>query len=174
MSCQQIQNSLSLYLYGELDFAAEEVLEQHLSQCAFCQQALAREKAWHTSINTGRRDFSLDLLAECRRDLKGLMAAERTHRQASIPRWRRWRQGFSFSFSDWSARAALASFLVLLGFGAGRWMERSGISSMERSGVAGFAPAGAISEAGLLGQSTRVRDVRPAGWTHTRHCRSGE
>ena len=37
MTCQEVQASLSLYLYGELDFAREEHLENHLAECAFCQ-----------------------------------------------------------------------------------------------------------------------------------------
>jgi anti-sigma factor RsiW len=42
MNCQQVQTNLSLYLYGELEFAAEEELEKHLEGCSFCQLALAR------------------------------------------------------------------------------------------------------------------------------------
>ena len=48
MTCTQVQQNLSLYLYGELDFAAEEAVETHIGGCAFCQLALAREKEWHT------------------------------------------------------------------------------------------------------------------------------
>ena len=62
MTCQQVQKDLSLYLYGELDFAREEELETHLSECAFCQRALAREKEWHTAANAERMDVPLDLL----------------------------------------------------------------------------------------------------------------
>jgi len=42
MTCHDVQLQLSLYLYGELNFASEEALENHLSECAFCQRALAR------------------------------------------------------------------------------------------------------------------------------------
>ena len=44
MTCQDVQSSLSLYLYGELDFAQEEEVENHLADCAACQLSLAREK----------------------------------------------------------------------------------------------------------------------------------
>ena len=75
MNCQQVQTNLSLYLYGELEFAAEEELEQHLQDCSFCQLALSREQAWHTKLNGERKDVPLDLLGQCRRDLRRAMKA---------------------------------------------------------------------------------------------------
>ena len=34
MTCQQVQTNLSLYLYGELDFAQEDALERRIAQVA--------------------------------------------------------------------------------------------------------------------------------------------
>ena len=44
MTCAEVQAALSLYLYGELDFANEEAVESHIDECPFCQLALNREK----------------------------------------------------------------------------------------------------------------------------------
>jgi hypothetical protein len=153
MTCHQAQGELSFYLYGELDFAREEELEQHLSECAFCQQALAREKTWHTTLNSERPDVPLELLAECRRELKGNVVRLKAADAHRIPMWRRWLTFFEGSFSVWSARAALGSFLVVLGFGAGRWVNRNG--------VPGFGQPDSSSEMSLFSPETHIRSVRP-------------
>lgn len=152
MTCHQVQLQLSLYLYGELEFAAEEAVERHLAECAFCQQAFAREKVWHTAASSQHRDIPLDLLAQCRQDLRQAVVSEQL--QGAPPR--RW----TFSWPDalritphrWSYQLAVASFLVFLGFAGGRLADRFG------------APGGMdLSTAGLLNPSTRIRDIQPTG-----------
>jgi hypothetical protein len=144
--------NLSLYLYGELDFAQEEELEGHLGACALCQTALAREKGWHTTLNSERADVPLDLLSQCRRDLRGALSsagpAKRSHAW-----WSNWLAPLSLSGTRWSMRVAVASFLVMIGFSAARWLDRTGIP--------GFATSGS-SQMGLLNPATaRVRDIQP-------------
>ena len=90
MNCQQIQNELSLYLYGELEFAREEEVEQHLAECAFCQHALAREKTWHATLKSEQADVPFELLAECRRELKNNVARMKPAETHDAPLWRRW------------------------------------------------------------------------------------
>ena len=152
MTCHQVQLQLSLYLYGELEFAAEEAVERHLVECAFCQRAFAREKVWHTAASSEHRDVPLDLLAQCRQDLRQAVVSQRS--TGALPR--RW----NFSWPDalritphrWSYQLAVASFLVFLGFTGGRLADRFG------------APSGIdLSTAGLLGPSTRIRDIQPTG-----------
>ena len=95
MSCPQIQSKLSLYLYGELDFASEEVVEEHLLTCAFCQQALAREKSWHATLNAQQTSVPLDLLAECRKELSEQVAKSTKfpNELLRVRSWRRWWDG---------------------------------------------------------------------------------
>jgi Putative zinc-finger/HEAT repeats len=151
MTCHEVQLNLSLYLYGELDFVQEESVEQHLNECALCQRFLAREKEWHGSVNSVRREVPLDLLAECRQELGAAIARSDKERKAN--RLRRWLEPFSVSSGRWSARLALASFLVFVGFAAARWMDRHGFPIDN--------PAGTISPMGLLNPSyARVRDIR--------------
>lgn len=154
MTCHETQLNLSLYLYGELDFATEEKLEQHLGQCAFCQRALAREKTLHTSLNARHVDVPLDLLAECRQGLRSAIAAEKAaHRQVSFfrPRWPRF---WDISFNRWSAQVALGSFLLFVGFGCGHMVSRYDVHSFD----------GPIANsASLLNPTTRIRDVEPNG-----------
>jgi hypothetical protein len=128
MICQQVQSNLSLYLYGELDFAPEEAVEEHLLECAFCQQALAREKSWHATVNSGQVSVPLNLLAKCRQELRDNVAkSAKLPGEASFS-WRRWWDGFHLISTAWPARVAAAILLMVSGFGAGRWADQAGFS----------------------------------------------
>ena len=160
MTCREAQINLSLYLYGELEFALEEALEQHLGQCALCQRVFAREKAWHTSLNSERRDVDVDLLMRCRQDLRAALLPAQGKQTAW---WRGHRLGFwlrpiqlgGWSPGRWSVRLALASFLVFVGFSASRWMDRGDLSSGN--------PGGASFMSMLSPSTARVRDIQPDG-----------
>ncbi len=153
MTCREARLNLSLYLYGELDFGREEAFEQHLSNCALCQRAFAREKAWHTSLNSESRDVDVDLLMQCRQDLRvALTPAKKEHG----PSWlTRWMEPIGWSGGRWSVRLALASFLVFLGFSASRWMDRGGLPE---SGLGGSSLMSVLNPA-----TARVRDIQPDG-----------
>jgi hypothetical protein len=150
MTCQEAQTRLSLYLYGELEFAEEEAIEQHMQECALCERALSEEKAWHSAVNAERSDAPLELLAACRRDLQAAIASDRAPTLEA--RWRRWAKSFGLS-PQWSLRLAAASFLVFIGFSAGRFVEHNGL------------PGGvnvASENMGVIDPSTaRIRDIQP-------------
>jgi hypothetical protein len=141
-------------LYGDLDFASEEALEEHLAECPACQLALDREKAWHANLNAERADLPLDLLAQCRRDRE---AATRISGKTNsrIPFWQRVSGFFGIATNRWSERLAVASLFLFLGFGLSHWSDRFNI--MNR-----LASPGDLAEASLLGR-VQVRDVRPVG-----------
>lgn len=153
MTCQQVQTNLSLYLYGELDFAQEEALERHLENCALCERALGREKEWHASLNSERQDISFELLSECRRDLRLSLHAE--GRAGEKPRWLAGLFSVGFPATRWSAQLAAASFLVFAGFTAARLMDSGRLPVLLNSSV---------SRMGLVDLSNaHVRDIEPAG-----------
>ncbi|HEX4749922.1 MAG TPA: HEAT repeat domain-containing protein [Bryobacteraceae bacterium] len=154
MTCPQVQTNLSLYLYGELEFAQEEAIERHLESCAFCQLALTREKEWHASLNAERQDVSLELLADCRGDLRTALRSERGQGWLSGP----WSRLLSQRFSPTrrSLRLATASFLVLAGFAGARLMD-SGLLPM-------ISASGTVNRMGLLDTAhAQVRDIQPNG-----------
>jgi hypothetical protein len=149
MNCQEAQADLSLYLYGELDFAQEEAYEAHLAECSFCQLTLNREKAWHATLNTQQKDVPLDLLSDCRQQLRtrcGLGAGERTSF------WNRRFRFADFRTTAWSFRLAAASLLVVLGFAAGRAVDHfySGGGQPEEAGLINFADS----------PVTRIQNIR--------------
>ncbi|HTU46103.1 MAG TPA: HEAT repeat domain-containing protein [Bryobacteraceae bacterium] len=153
MTCHDAQTKLSLYLYGELDFAEEEALEQHVSECALCERALANEKAWHSALKAEPSDVPLELLAECRRELNSALRSPKM-RHSSRPHWWRWAEVLGFSSPQWSMRLAAASFLVFVGFSAARFIDRNGLPggdlavTTDNMGVADPATA-------------QIRDIEP-------------
>ena len=159
MNCHEAQVSLSLYLYGELNFAGEEALERHLSECPMCRLALAREKRWHTSLNASSQDVPAQLLLECRRDLLHTVRSGMPSTASSLDRPSRhysfldWLGSWGFSATQWSGRIALASFFVFAGFVLSRWTEQ-------------FLPGAAIP-AGRMGvlsaPESRIRNIQPDG-----------
>jgi hypothetical protein len=152
VNCHDAQANLSPYLYGELDFASEEHLEEHLSGCAFCQRALESEKAWHTVLNAERRDVPLDLLSRCRQELRSALSSEAKVR-AVIPWWRRGLNGLDFSGRRWSWQIAMASFLLFVGFAFARWFDRNGWpGALEGNGLVTM---------GVLNPTARIRDIQP-------------
>lgn len=156
MTCDECQRNVSLYLYGELDFAQEEALEQHLEQCASCRQFLAREKTWHTSLNSTRRDAPLELLAQCRRELSVAITQKAEEQKARRLFWRNWTEPFT---GRWSLGLALASFLVFIGFTSARWIDHHGLAlGTENSGT---------SEMSLV-NPPRIRDIQPDGHNQVR------
>jgi len=154
MTCQQVQTKLSLYLYGELDFAEEEEVERHVGECALCERALAREKTWHTTLNGGQTDVPLDLLARCRRELKTVVSRSGGNGGSYARRLWRWAAPFGFSTTRWSMRLAAASLLIFAGFTAARWIDRNGLPGS-------FGTSGLSEEALINPPSVKVRDIQP-------------
>jgi hypothetical protein len=153
MTCQQVQTNLSLYLYGELEFDQEEALERHLDGCPLCQRALGREKEWHAALNAEREDVSLELLSDCRRDLRGAIRGENGHdQQPSL--WRRL-MPTGISATRWSAQIAMASFLLFAGFMAARLVDSGRLPAIASN------PANEMSL--LNAGNAHVRDIQPAG-----------
>jgi hypothetical protein len=163
MTCHEVQLNISLYLYGELDFAHEEALERHVGECALCQRMLEREKAWHAALKSGEDDVSLNLLARCRQDLHAALDGVATRQgMASWERiwWERISSGFSLRRG--SMQLALASFIFFIGFGVARWVDRNGVPE-------GLQASGPFAESSLIGPSTtRIREIQPAAQDRVR------
>lgn len=166
MTCSEVQPELSLYLYGELDFAAEEAVELHLADCAFCQLALSREKEWHAAVNKQQHDISPEWLAACRSSLAEQIAHEPTtfaHFRQRISG--RWHSFFDIRTTDRSYRLAAVSFLVLAGFAAGRYADHVHYSA---AGLSGGGVSGADSAGFMQPAVTQVQEIRPEAGNRVR------
>jgi HEAT repeat protein/putative zinc finger protein len=154
MTCAEARQNFSLYLYGELDFSTDELLEQHVAECAECESALTKERQWHESVAAASTEVPIDLLAKCREDLRDSLSVVREARQ---PAWIRWLDSLGFRSNSWSMRLATASLLVCLGFGLSRLLERHGLPNPGI--VDGFT-----SEMNLLDPvRAHVRLIEPSG-----------
>ena len=159
MTCHDAQANLSFYLYGELEFAAEEALEDHLNGCPLCRRALTREKELHAALNAGQASVPFELLSQCRQDLKAALSNPGALQSDSQPWWRRL-DLFGFTPTRWSLQVAAASFLLFVGFSTARFMDRNGLS---------FFPSSSSAEMGVLGPTTdRIRDIQPVDSGHVR------
>ena len=153
MTCQEIQRSFSLYLYGELDFDLEEAVEQHLHDCALCTKALGQERAWHAAMILEQSEPPLALLSKCREDLRDSIGVARDVAQ---PVWLRWVDSLGLRPSPWSMRLATASLLICLGFGISRLVERGQLAL--------YSGDGSQEQMSILGPAqTRVRFIEPQG-----------
>lgn len=108
MTCESVQQRLSLYLYGELNFDEEESVEAHLAHCAPCQERLQQEKRWHAALLREASLAPADLLVSCRHNIALELGAARA------PFWSRWKE--VLAPAAWGKPAG-AFALLAIGFG---------------------------------------------------------
>jgi HEAT repeats/Putative zinc-finger len=151
MKCEDSRKLLPLFLYGELSFEEEERLEVHIDECGGCRDALAHEKLLFKSLDAAEVAPSLELLAECRAQLRErLQHAE----PAQVSFWDKIRQGFTihFHFAPGIAQPIGALALLLIGFFGARMTPASFLGTFHSASAALVEPA-----------SSRVRYVEPVG-----------
>jgi len=149
MKCEDAKKSLPLFLYGELSFEEEEQLEVHIDECDGCRDALTREKLLFKSLDAAEMAPSLELLAECRAQLRERLQHVAPERSSF---WDKIRQGFTinFHFAPGIAQPIGALAMLAIGFFGARMTPASFPGS--------FRSAGLVEPA-----SSRVRYVEPVG-----------
>lgn len=117
MNCKDVRELIPLYLYGELDFDQEEMVEQHLAGCAECGAERARCETLTALLAQGEAGVSAELLARCRRELAMALEKERGRRgfaTALRSFWSRW----VVSPPMWMRPVGAVAMLALGFFGA--------------------------------------------------------
>src|SRR5215469_3381292 len=115
MKCEWVRENIVLHVYGELADDARHELEQHVSRCADCALELKAEQNFHELLSQDRAaEPTPNLLASSRMRLQEALETARPsawwHRLAFDPA--NWLRQIKFS-------PALASAILILGFGAG-------------------------------------------------------
>jgi HEAT repeats/Putative zinc-finger len=155
MTCEEARKNLPLFLYGELSFDEEELVEVHIDECAGCQRALAREKALFAALDSVELVPTPEALAESRAELRGRLAlagapARTDHRAEGSSFWDKIREGFTinFHFAPGLAQVAGAAAMLVLGFLTARVAPSSFLGNWRSAGM--VEPA-----------TSRVRYVEP-------------
>ena len=152
MTCDQVKESLSLYLYGELSHEQEEAIEAHTFQCAECAAALDAERMIHGAIDSASEMPPPALLASWRREL---FVSQETRRDAVnltlAARLRSW-----FSMPVWKPVAAFG--LLAVGFFGGRAVPLQNTAAPVATRVRFLEPDG-TGRVNILLEETRERRV---------------
>jgi len=125
MSCEEVKQQISWYLYNELDERERTAVEDHVESCPSCSEEVERERAFLARLSARRKlEPSPALLAESRHDLmRSIYRAERLMENgAATAAPARALRDMWFSMRIWWQPAA-ATLLVLAGFWGG-WAVR--------------------------------------------------
>lgn len=83
MKCEEVNQQIPLYVYGELPQEAEEHIESHCAACGLCGGELGRFRKMLAAFDRHRLDATADLVAQSRAELATLLEREE---QAPRPR----------------------------------------------------------------------------------------
>lgn len=118
MNCQELEQNLSFYLYGELAPPQHEAFEAHLQECAACQKKLEQARRLHSFLDErSHEEVPPELLVRSRQALEEALDREQYGWRRLLAEW------FSLSPGARPSRLAAALTLVILGFGLG-WTLR--------------------------------------------------
>jgi anti-sigma factor RsiW len=154
MTCEEARKNLPLFLYGELSFDEEELVEVHIDECAACRRELAREKAMFAALDGVELVPSPEALALSRSELRRRLAmAGAPQGSSNLPQssfWDKIREGFTihFHFAPGLAQVAGAAVMLVLGFLTARMTPSSMLGNLHLAGMT--EPA-----------TSRVRNVEP-------------
>jgi len=152
MTCEEARKNLGLFLYGELSFDEEELVETHVDECRACRDELAREKAMFGALDSAELIPAPEALAEARAELRRRLAGQPSGagHAAGFGFWDRIREGFTirFHFAPGLAQVAGAAAMLALGFVTARVAPNSFLGN--------FHSAGMVEPA-----TSRVRYVEP-------------
>lgn len=152
MRCDEFRELLVLETYGELDFDQEGALEAHLALCAACQAEKKSLIQMHSALDTHAVEPSIELLSQCRRDLRRQVAVI----SEAQPSW--WEQlPAMFAFPGWAWKPAAAMGLLAAGFFGARLTT----PPFETQRVASGTPIPAVRNVRFIepGQDGNIRIV---------------
>ncbi len=161
MTCDSVSNLISLYYYGELSPAEEDVLETHLAGCSACALELEKERKLAAALDRRALPVPAFVLEDCRADLMAAVAggAPRAARLEKGP-WALFLEAMASTFAGLGRlrQPLAAAALLTVGFMAARIMP--GISPFPGFGLASHRGVTSASVGGDDVFST-IRSVQP-------------
>lgn len=147
MTCQEVDQSLPLYLYDELREAERAALEAHLAGCENCRRALEQSRGLIELLRSQPiPEPAPDLLVHCRQRLEESLDREQMSWRVLIRAW------LPPAAAAHPARAATAFTLVAFGFSLG-WILRPRVGNVasRTPGVAATTSAAQVAGGDLGG-----------------------
>jgi hypothetical protein len=154
MTCEEARKNLPLFLYGELSFDEEELVEIHVDECDSCRKELDLQKTLFAALDAVEMVPSAEALAKSRAELRSRLALAGQPSGMSPVRgagfWDKLREGFTihFHFAPGLAQVAGAAAMLALGFVTARMTPNSVLGNWHSAGM--IDPA-----------TSRVRYVEP-------------
>jgi hypothetical protein len=124
MNCDSVLKLIPLYYYGEVTPEEEDLVDEHLHECAACATQMEQQRALAATFDRRQAEIPSALLDECREDLMAAIAggAPRQVKPSAGP-WTLFLQAMSATFASagrvWQPVAAL--LLFSLGYMAARY-----------------------------------------------------
>ena len=147
MTCQQVEQSLALYVYDELPGEARAALEEHLATCEACRQTVDQtRRVGELLAEHPVAEPTPDLLVVCRQRLGDTLDREHLGWRALLRAW------LPPAAAAHPARAMSALTLVALGFSLG-WVLRPRMAGHVTGSTEPASPAQARMAGGDLGTS---------------------
>jgi len=162
MNCPDVQESLGLYIYGDLPAEERGSLEAHMAGCEGCRKALEDARRLHEVLKERQPlEAAPELLVECRQALEEALDREQLGWAGLLRGW------LSAAHLAPATAAVVASCLVVIGFGAG-WVVRPRVAGLSPSAQLeyGAAPTAAdlsnmrISGISRVAPDPKTGDVR--------------
>jgi len=122
MNCDFVAERVELYVFGELDFHEEELLEGHAATCAHCHALVEEHRAILRLMNEVEVMPPPALLSQSRQELLRNLSAAQQMPASWIERIKAWRQAW---IPAWPIllKPALGCAMLALSFYAGQQME---------------------------------------------------
>ncbi|HTC87378.1 MAG TPA: HEAT repeat domain-containing protein [Bryobacteraceae bacterium] len=141
MTCEEARKNLPLFLYGELSFDEEELVEIHVDECDSCREELDLQKTMLAALDAVEMVPSAEALAKSRAELRTRLALAGQPSSASPVRgaglWDKVREGFTihFHFAPGLAQVAGAAAMLALGFLTARVAPNSFLGNWHSAGM---------------------------------------
>jgi hypothetical protein len=152
MTCQEIDQSLALYGYGELGAAEREAVEEHLASCERCRQAMVELRGLQGLLaQHAPAGPPPDLLVRSRLCLEEALDREQTSWRALVRSW------FEVATAH-PARVMSALTLVAFGFSVG-WLLRPRVVTQPAEPGASSPSAGTAAMTGGTLGGARISSI---------------
>jgi hypothetical protein len=164
VECKENQDRIVLFLYEELTEREQTELENHLQECAVCNESFEQQKSFHAALaeDAGPWNVPSDLLVESRRAL-----ANELDRIERKPWNRGWWRLPSFSFVVTPMRLLEWTTLVAVGLAVGVYVNSSGFhpASSPSSILSGASGSGSetVSNLRIVNSDTATGNVELIG-----------